>query len=411
MRLASPFLSLFNIFLMRHNYYFLAAPILLGSLFISSCDEASDDCISLAVSKEALSNKLDSAVVSVSASSTWVLTGIPSWMTVTPTYGWGDATLKVTVEPNEAFQGRQATLVAKSGTNSVSIVLSQAETVNTNVNAAGSIGSVALRLEVPHVNAENTFVAHYATVARNRRLNYCYEWNSGLKHAAWVAYTMDRLTSQSNVQRQDNFQPDPELPEQMRTTNANHTSDGFDRGHICPSADRLYSTEMNLQTFYFSNMSPMLHDFNSGIWGAMESKVREWGRATQTGKYDTLYVVKGGTIDDRLVNFVGTKMGQDRQTPTTDADGMTVKGLACPANYFMAVLPLTNGQYSAIGFLVPHDDTITPIDGGRDFTVADIRRYEVTIDRLEEQTGLDFFCNLPDEIENMVESAIGSFWD
>lgn len=396
---------------MRNSCFFLAAPLLLGASCLSSCDEASDDSIRVTVSKEQLSNKLDSAVINVSAASTWVLTGIPSWMTVTPAYGWGDATLRVTVEPNEAFRGRQATLVAKSGTNSASVVLSQAETVNVNVNSAGNIGSVARRLEVPHVNAENTFVAHYATVARAKRLNYCYEWNNDLKHAAWVAYTIDRLTSQSNVSRQNNFQPDPELPEAMRTTNANHTNDGFDRGHICPSGDRLYSAEMNLQTFYFSNMSPMLNGFNTGIWLAMENKVREWGRATQTGKYDTLYVVKGGTIGDRLINFVGTKKGNDGQTPTTDADGMTIKGLACPANYFMAVMALKNGQYEAIGFLVPHDDTITPIGRGEDFTVADVRRYEMTIDRLEEETGLDFFCNLPDETESQTESAIGAFWN
>lgn len=396
---------------MRNSCFFLAASLLLGASCLSSCDEASDDSIRVTVSKEQLSNKLDSAVINVSAASSWVLTGIPSWMTVTPAYGWGDAMLRVTVEPNEAFRGRQATLVAKSGTNSVSVVLSQAETVNANVNSAGNIGSVARRLEVPHVNAENTFVAHYATVARAKRLNYCYEWNNDLKHAAWVAYTIDRLTSQSNVSRQNNFQPDPELPEAMRTTNANHTNDGFDRGHICPSGDRLYSAEMNLQTFYFSNMSPMLNGFNTGIWLAMENKVREWGRATQTGKYDTLYVVKGGTIGDRLINFVGTKKGNDGQTPTTDADGMTIKGLACPANYFMAVMALKNGQYEAIGFLVPHDDTITPVGGGEDFTVADVRRYEMTIDRLEEETGLDFFCNLPDETESLTESSIGAFWN
>lgn len=396
---------------MRNNCFFLTASLLIAAFGLPSCDEAGDDSISMTVSKEQLSNKLDSAVINVSARSTWVLTGVPSWMTVTPTYGWGDATLRVIVEPNEAFRGRQAALVAKSGTNAASLVLSQAETVNTNVNSAATVGSVALRLEVPRVNEENTFVAHYATVARAKRLNYCYEWNNDLKHAAWVAYTIDRLTSQSNVSRQNNFQPDPELPEQMRTTNANHTNDGFDRGHICPSGDRLYSAEMNLQTFYFSNMSPMLNGFNTGIWLAMESKVREWGRATQTGKYDTLYVVKGGTIDDRLINFVGTKKGNDGQTPTTDANGMTVKGLACPANYFMAVMALKNGQYEAIGFLVPHDDTITPIGGGKDFTVADVRRYEMTIDRLEEETGLDFFCNLPDETESLAESVIGSFWD
>jgi endonuclease G len=30
----------------------------------------------------------------------------------------------------------------------------------------------------------------------------------------------------------------------------------------------------------------------------------------------------------------------------------------------------------------------------------------VSIDRLEELTGIDFFCNLPDDIENAVENKL-----
>ena len=39
------------------------------------------------------------------------------------------------------------------------------------------------------------------------------------------------------------------------------------------------------------------------------------------------------------------------------------------------------------------------------------RGYAITIDRLEELTGIDFFCNLPDDIEDKVEKEIvPSFW-
>ena len=30
--------------------------------------------------------------------------------------------------------------------------------------------------------------------------------------------------------------------------------------------------------------------------------------------------------------------------------------------------------------------------------------YAISIDELEERTGIDFFCNLPDDIENVVEA-------
>ena len=32
--------------------------------------------------------------------------------------------------------------------------------------------------------------------------------------------------------------------------------------------------------------------------------------------------------------------------------------------------------------------------------------YAITIDELEERTGIDFFCNLKDNLENAVESTI-----
>ena len=32
-------------------------------------------------------------------------------------------------------------------------------------------------------------------------------------------------------------------------------------------------------------------------------------------------------------------------------------------------------------------------------------KYAISIDELEKRTGIDFFCNLPDNIENAVESS------
>ena len=40
-----------------------------------------------------------------------------------------------------------------------------------------------------------------------------------------------------------------------------------------------------------------------------------------------------------------------------------------------------------------------------------LKSYAVSIDELEEKTGIDFFCNLPDEIEEVVEkNLVTSVW-
>lgn len=60
-------------------------------------------------------------------------------------------------------------------------------------------------------------------------------------------------------------------------------------------------------------MSPQKNYFNGtkGIWNDLEGKVRTWGRSSTFR--DTLYVVKGGTIDKE--NQIWTYIGGDKSKP------------------------------------------------------------------------------------------------
>ncbi|WP_370520895.1 DNA/RNA non-specific endonuclease [Bacteroides sp. 214] len=252
---------------------------------------------------------------------------------------------------------------------------------------------------MPHINTSNTFVAHDLTVSGSKVLNFAYEWNATMNHTEWVAFSFDELTCKDVTKRTDAWDVDPLLPESMRTSNANHTNDGFDRGHICASEDRVWSVDANKQTFYFSNMSPQLASFNQNFWVAIENQVRLWGRAIPN-TYDKVYVTKGGTMNHLLKNFTSNVAGADGKYPTTDENGFTIKGLACPQYYFTAVLADKNGEYKAIAFLVEHKEGLP-----KKPTAAEMQEYVVSIDELESFTGIDFFCNLPDDIENVVESS------
>ena len=110
--------------------------------------------------------------------------------------------------------------------------------------------------------------------------------------------------------------------------------------------------------------------------------MRSWNTADFR---DTLYVVKGGTIDHN-----------------SDIIEHTSTGLLVPKYFFMAILcknkSTVNEGYKAIGFYLEHrsfyedEKTLSP--------------YIVSIDKLENLTGIDFFCNLPDRIENQVENNV-----
>lgn len=273
------------------------------------------------------------------------------------------------------------------------------ERPNDNVNANTGYDNVSVTgYEIPHLNDQNVYADHYVTMDGVQILNYALEWDNTKRHANWVAFTFDTTTSADNVKRTDAWSVDPKLPAEMQVQESDHKNDGFDRGHLCASEDRVYLKEANDQTFYYSNISPQLNDFNGGFWRKLETRVQTWGRSTADGVYDKVYVTKGGTLNKLLKNFKGTTV--DGGTPTTDANGFTIHGLACPEYYYMAVLSQKDDVFHAIAFLVPHKEGMTENPSS-----DELKEYVVSVDKLEEETGIDFFCNLPDVLENEVEAA------
>lgn len=218
-------------------------------------------------------------------------------------------------------------------------------------------------------------------------VNYALEWDCSKKAQRWSAMQMYHGNSVTKVRRSgdDAWHSDEAIPEEFRTGYEDHYQNGYDRGHMIASADRLQSRAMNKQTFCYSNVHPQLNELNAGIWEEMEEQVRAWN----TDEFrDTLYVVKGGTIDNEEQIL-----------------GYTSSGLIIPKYFFMAVLCLKNGEYKAMAFWIEHKKKYYKTD-------HDLSRYVVTISQLETFTGINFFYNLDpkiqDEIENEVE--IGD-WD
>lgn len=274
--------------------------------------------------------------------------------------------------------------------------------LNENSNADyQSVSASVMNLEIPALNVSNQYVAYEVDYEGKQILNFALEYVSGMKHSAWVAFSFDKVTSQNNVERTNLWeQDDPNIDNSVEVTEAMHKSDGYDKGHLCASEDRVYCKEANKQTFYYSNISPQITLFNQKYWASLEQQVRKWGRSTVQGTYDKVYVTKGGTLNKLLTNFTGTIKAADGLYPTTDAEGKTKKGLVVPSYYYMAVLAEKDGNYHAIGFLVPHSELLPQKP-----TAEDLQVYAVSIDKLEQETGIDFFCNLPDAIESKVESA------
>lgn len=268
--------------------------------------------------------------------------------------------------------------------------LSDTDNYNSNKGLESSNPDV-MRLEVPKIRQGEGiyFRSHWAksnNSSTTRVMNYCYEYDASCYHTRWVAFRFDDITKQSNTSRSDEWGEDLSLPSSVRLPYTSYSGSGYTRGHLCASQDRVFSTEANVQTFYMSNMSPQGYNFNSYYWAELEQLIRNWSKSD---KFKTLYVSKGGTIKE------GQRLGS---FTTTNSKGQSAT-VVVPKYYFMAILAETpNNTYQSIGFIMDHKDY------GKTYPQASImKKHALSIDELEEQTGIDFFCNLPDKLENNVE--------
>lgn len=249
-----------------------------------------------------------------------------------------------------------------------------------------TLGKYQSRLEVPKMLTSGTmFIQHSTKIGKDSVMTYCMEYNPVKNHSRWVAFRYDGKTRGKATSRSDAWADDPKLPDQYKVGPGTFSHGGV-RGHLCASSDRLYSVEANKQTFYMTNMTPMQYDFNGNYWTAFEGYVRDIGYDANFA--DTLYVVKGGTIEN----------GKTNGTVTSSAG----KSIVIPKYYFIALLKFKAGKYSAVGFLVEHKDY--GYSGNKYAPQSIIANHVVNIDELESKTGIDFFHNLPDNIESSIEA-------
>lgn len=310
----------------------------------------------------------------------------------------------------------------KNATTSVDYLFSQMESIeyakdgnlNSNREKVTNLADYcpeAWRLEYPLVSYDNLAkdkdddnAATKSQIIVKRTddygITYSLEWDNAKVANRWTCYQLHEGNSMSTVKRNDDFKADPDVA--VSPSLSDYTGSGFSRGHLCPSADRLCSKEQNKQTFFLTNMQPQYQSHNGGLWGRLEEEVRNF--ATDDSKTnahcDTLYIVKAATITDKVTLPSGEVDGVYSKSEVNNYDKLLV-----PKYFYMALLHYNKATdtYHALAFWTEHIDT--------NQSVKFLGDYAITIDELEKRTGIDFFCNLPDVIEDEVEAEIDlDFW-
>lgn len=202
--------------------------------------------------------------------------------------------------------------------------------------------------------------------------NYSFAWSQKDLVSVWMAYPLSKTYTAKVVDRTDAWAYDPILGKDLSVAPFSGYAGDYARGHQVPSADRLCCRTANEQTFYGTNIAPQLNQHNEGIWQNLEERIRSVANAS-----DTTYVVTGCIVE-----------GSEEKELDSDKKEITI-----PVAFFKAVLRYKAGDanvWTAAGFYTDHKD-YSPKN-------SDLKAVSMTIDELEEKTGLDFFVNLTDKI-------------
>ncbi len=158
---------------------------------------------------------------------------------------------------------------------------------------------------------------------------------------------------------------------------------GYDRGHLCPSADRQDSPSDNSLTFLMTNIQPQLHELNEGPWEKLEEYERELAR-----RHDAeLFIVAGGIFDAQQQSIghgIAVPKANDKIIVAL-RQGQQASDVKSDSKVIAVVMPNVAGVGSH-----PWTDDLTSVDA------------------IEQASGYDFLSNLPNATQAAIEARVAS---
>jgi endonuclease G len=219
------------------------------------------------------------------------------------------------------------------------------------------------------------------------KTQFTLSYNRSRGTANWVSWHLSEAW-RGNVSRQDNFRTDTELPSSwFRAATSDYTGTGFDRGHLCPSDDRTLTETDNSATFLMTNIIPQAPDNNREPWKYLEEYCR---KLSENG--NELYIIAGAYGEG------GT--GSNGGTTKTIAD----KNITVPARLFKVILVLPNGENDLKRITSSTRVIAIDIPNKQSSDNYSWDYYRVSVRKIEEATGLDFFSKLSSSLQTSLET-------
>jgi endonuclease G, mitochondrial len=226
--------------------------------------------------------------------------------------------------------------------------------------ASSGYGQLPLEYFLPANGPQDQIVRHFA---------YTLKFNRQYKQADWVIYFLNKGRATGGITVAENFRPDPDI-KTVQAQDSDYKGSGYEKGQMASSGDMKWSKMAASECCLMSSISPQKAGFKKGPWDALEKQVRTWAEENEE-----LYVISGPVLKGDI-SFIGAGK------------------VAVPKYFFKVILDFKEPDVKGIGFIMPNEPSKKPLQA-----------FAVSIDSVEAVAGINFFPNIPDQLENSVEAA------
>ncbi|APX04092.1 DNA/RNA non-specific endonuclease [Arthrobacter sp. QXT-31] len=197
--------------------------------------------------------------------------------------------------------------------------------------------------------------------------------SAGRRFARWVGWNIDGGALKRIPRKSLSFTKDPRIPGRFQCGDELYSDNRLDRGHLARRADLLWgdlteAEQANKDSFFFTNITPQLEDFNQsarkGVWGRIEDAV-----------------FADVDVQDLRVSVFGG--------PVFQANDRIYRGVPLPREYWKIVAFVEDGQLQGRAFLLTQN--LNQLEA---LELDEFRVFQVAVREIQERTRLVFPENL-----------------
>ena len=227
--------------------------------------------------------------------------------------------------------------------------------------ASSGYGQLPLEYFLPANGPQDQIVRHFA---------YTLKFNRQYKQADWVIYFLNKGRANGAITTAEDYRYDPDIKSGQAQV-SDYKGSGYEKGQLTPAGDMKWSKMAASECCLMSTISPQKAGFKRGPWDALEKQVRIWAEENEE-----IYVVSGPVLKGNLSAIGSGKV-------------------AVPKYFFKVILDIKEPDIKGIGFILPNEPSKKPL-----------QTFAVSIDSVEAVTGINFFPNIPDQLENALEATV-----